>query len=625
MSFLKSVWTFLVGVKDALVLIFMLLFFGILWAGLSWRGPVVSVPAKSALVIDLDGTLVDQASENSPVAMLTGEPVIPQTETSQLVRAIDLAAEDSSIQMIALDLDGFMGGGMANLQSVGEALSRFRAKGKPVETWATGYSDSSYYLASYAGKIGVAPMGTVLIAGPGGTNLYFKDALDKLKVDVEVFRVGTYKSFVEPFTRTESSPEARAADQELVDDIWAQWRAGVEKQRKGLNMGELVASWPARVTGANRTQAQLALDAGLVDVVQPRDQWARSIREKVGAGKEPDRPSSFSHISLGDYWAARGPAQGSGPAVAVVHVAGTIVDGEAPQGVAGGETIAGLIEDAIADKDVKALVVRVDSGGGSTLASERIRLAMQEARDKKIPVIASFGPVAASGGYWVGTGADMIFANSSTITGSIGVFGIIPTFERSLKALGVTHDGIETTPFSGQPDIVGGLNDPTRAIIQGSVEDNYRQFLGLVSTARKMPMDKVEAVAEGRIWSGQRAKELGLIDAFGDLDAAIAEAGRRAGIKDKPRVKVMHPEKAFLVQLLSTFTSSQIPPQPDALAMRAMASRANALAQLQGALAIANGPTIQAHCMGCVVYSGPSVQPKKSPEMLAIVKAMLPD
>jgi protease-4 len=601
MQFLKGVWGFLVGVKDALVLMFMLLLFGLLWAGLSSRAPRISVPDGAALNIDLDGVLVDQATERSPLALVSGEPLIPETDTAALVRAIDFAADDSAIRMITLDLDGFVGGGAANLESVGKALARFRAKGKPVEAWATAYGDDGYYLAAHAGKVGLSPLGAVLISGPGGSGLYFKEALDKLKVDVEVFRVGTYKSFVEPFTRNESSPEAKAADQALADDLWAGWRAGVEAQRPRLDMAATVASWPQRIAGANRDQAVLARDAGLVDVVMSETDWHAALRKTLGEGDDADRPGDYKRVDARAYLAARSPISDTGPAVAVVHVSGNIVDGEAPPGQAGGATVAALIEDAIADSDVRALVVRVNSGGGSVLASEQIRLAMLEARKRDMPVIASFGPVAASGGYWVGTGADAIFASPSTITGSIGVFGIIPTFERTLKDLGISSDGIATTPFSGQPDILGGLNEPTRALIRGGVVDIYRRFIGLVARARDLPAAEVEKLAEGRVWSGRRAMELKLVDRFGDLDAAVAEAGKRAGIEGRPRVKVMTPPLPFLVKLLTGVEGSEAAPQ-DALARAVTMSRMRAAAQVETALAVANGPTVQAQCLSCARY-----------------------
>jgi protease-4 len=605
MQFLKGVWGFLVGVKDALVLLFMLLLFGALWASLSMRAPIASVPDGAALNIELNGLLVDQATEPTPLALLGGETIVRDTETMTLVKAIDRAAEDPAITRITLDLDRFMGGGLANLESVGAALVRFRAKNKQVEAWATAYSDDAYYLASHASSIGIDPMGAVILAGPGGSNLYFKEALDKLKVNVEVFRVGTYKSFVEPFTRTEASPEAKAADRALAEDLWASWRTGVQSQRQELDVAALLESWPARVAGANQPQAELAKSAGLVDEVLSRNAWHKRLRDQLGKGDDPDRPGDFKRIDLRDYWNARKPTSQTGPAVAVVHVAGNIVDGESPAGSAGGDTITEQIEDALADSDVKALVVRVDSGGGSAMASEQIRLAMAEARARKLPVIASFGPVAASGGYWIGTGADMIFASPATITGSIGVFGVIPTFQGTLKELGISTDGVRTTPFSGQPDIVGGLNAPTRTLIQAGVEDIYQQFLVRVSTARKMPVAQVAPIAEGRVWSGRQAKELKLVDQYGDLQAAVREAGKRAGIKGEPRVKTMAPPTPFLVELLLSLEGGSTAPR-DALARAVTVSRLKAAAQVEAAVSVAMGPTVQAHCLTCMGYAIPS-------------------
>ncbi|MGL6044463.1 MAG: signal peptide peptidase SppA [Sandaracinobacteroides sp.] len=620
MQFLKGVWTFLIGVKDALVLLFMLLLFGALWASLSMRAPAISVSDGSALNIELDGLLVDEALAPSPLQLLGGADSIPETETLLLVKAIDKAAQDPAISMITLNLDSFLGGGQANLESVGAALERFRARKKPVETWATAYSDDSYYLAAHADRIGLSPLGAVLLSGPGGSNLYFKDALDKLKVNVEVFRVGTYKSFVEPFTRNESSPEAKAADQELANDLWVDWRATVQKQRPKVDVAATLASWPQRLAGANQDQAQIAKSAGLVDTVLSEAEWKAGLRKTLGEGDEPDMPGDFKRIDLRDYWAARRPASERGPAVAVVHVNGSIVDGEGAIGEAGGTTISDLIREAAADTDVKALVIRVNSGGGSVLASEEIREAMQQARARKMPVVASFGPVAASGGYWVGTGADSIFASPSTITGSIGVFAVIPSFEGSLRELGVSTDGVATTPYSGQPDLIGGLNDPTRALIQGGVQDVYGKFLSLVSTARKMPVAEVAPIAEGRVWSGRRAKELKLVDQFGDLQAAVREAGRRAGIEGEPRVMTMRTAEPFLVQLLGQLEGASAPaPGQDALARAVLVSRLRAAAQLKAAVAVANGPTIQAHCLTCMAYlvpQGAIMDPKALVETL---------
>lgn len=609
MSFLKSIWRLLMGVKDLLALIFLLLLFGGLWAAFSLSTPSASTPKGAALLIGLDGVLVDQASEPSILASVAGQTVISETDAATLVRAIDAAATDDAIRMITLDLDGFMGGGQANIETVGKALNRFRKAGKQVESWATSYGDSAYLLASHADRIGMSPMGAALLAGPGGSRLYFKDALDKLSVDVEVFRVGTYKSFVEPYTRTGSSPEAKLADQTLADDLWANWRQVVEANRKGLDVAATVAAWPARIAGANRSQAELAKDAGLVDTLLSSAQWHQKLRETLGAGDNPDTPGDYKRIDFRDYRASRPLFGEGGPAVGIVHVTGAIVDGEAPPGQAGGATIAGLIRQAVADRDVKALVVRIDSGGGSALASDEIRQAMLEAKAAGMPVISSFGPVAASGGYWVGSGADTIFASPSTITGSIGVFGIIPTFQRTLAKFGVSSDGIATTPYSGQPDVVGGLNAPTRALIQGQVGDTYRQFITIVAAARKLPPSEVEKIAEGRVWSGTRARELKLIDRFGDLDDAIAEAARQAKIGGKPAVKVMQPPQPVLLALLNRlFGTDNQAPSGDALANAVAVSRLRAAAQFAEAMDVAHGATIQAGCMGCSAWNVPTAR-----------------
>jgi len=622
MAFLRSIWSIMVGIKDALVLLLLVGFFGALWAAFSMQAPGASVPDGAALVLDLEGSLVDQAQQVSPLALLSGQQIIAEIEVRDLVKAIDTARDDAAISMIVMDLDGFLGGGLANLEAVGSALARFRASGKTVESYAIGYADDGYYLASHANKIWLSPLGAVLLSGPGGSNLYFKEALDKLQVNVEVFRVGTYKSFVEPFTRNDSSPEAKAASQVLADDLWASYRAGVQGQRKQLDLQALLGSWQARVTGANKGQAELAVDAGLVDGLVGKTAFANDLRERLGPGDDEDLPGDFKRVSLREYLAARVKQAGSGAAVGIVHVSGNIVDGEAPAGQAGGTSVADLIDRATADPDIKALVIRVDSGGGSVLASERIREAIVEAKKRDMPIVASFGPVAASGGYWLATAADAIYAQPSTITGSIGVFGIIPTFEKSLKGIGVSSDGVATTPFSGQPDLAGGLNEPTRALFQASVSETYRRFVGLVAESRKLPVATVEQLAEGRVWSGRRALDLKLIDGFGDLNFAVAEAARRAKLAADPRVVVIQPDRPFLNQLFADLAGGSAPPPADALAQQVLASRARAMAQVQTAIAVAGGPSVQAHCLTCVSHAPPRI-PLRQETLLALAAKLL--
>lgn len=601
MAFVRGAWRFLVGVKDLLVLLLLMVFFLGLWAVLQTRGPG-GVPAGAALVLDLDGPVVDQASERSPFGLAAGGAGDPrEIELRSVIKAIDRARTDDRIKLIVLQLDTFVGAGDANLQSIGEALRRFRGAGKPVQAYATAYTDASYYLAAHASRVWVNPLGGVLLTGPGGTNLYFKQALANLDVDINVFRVGKYKSFVEPFTRAEASPEAKAAEQALVDGLWGSYVRGVAAARKGADVRAAFADFPARVQASNGDFAQTALKSGLVDQIGTRAAFGRTIAAIVGKG-EDDRPGAFNGIEFDRYLAATQAIE-TGPAVGIVYVAGNIIDGEAPRGTAGGDTIAKLIARALTNDDIKALVVRIDSPGGSVLASERIREALAEAKTEGLPIVASFGPVAASGGYWVSTAADQVFAQPSTITGSIGVFAVIPTFNRALAELGVGTDGVKSTPYSGSPDILRGLTPDTSLILQASVEDIYRRFVGLVGTARKLPVAEVDSIAQGRVWTGEDALRLKLVDRLGGLDAAVAAAAGLA--KLDPGVRTIDVEKGpnlrfqLLTQLLDIGGPEEQAAARDPFAHAVQASRARVLAALGEAATVAGGATIQAHCLAC--------------------------
>lgn len=621
MAFLRGLWSFVIGVKDALVLLFLLLFFGVLWAVLSVRAPKVTVPDGSALVIPLDGVLVDQATNRNPLEGLFGNPRLAETQARDVLRAIRTAKTDDQVKAIVFDLDKFMGGGRANLQAIGAAIRDFRASGKPVISYATAYTDDGYYIAAHASEAWLNPFGQVLVAGPGGTGLYFKDLLDRLKIDVEVFRVGTYKSFVEPFTRTSASPEAKAADQALANSIWNSYVADVAATRK-VDLRTLVAEWPARVEAAGGDGARAALDARLVDKLGSELQIAKSLRDRFGEGEEKDNPSDFNGIAMRDYLSARHVRE-TGNGVGVVFVTGNIVDGDADAGQAGGDTIARLINEAVARNDVKALVVRVDSPGGSVLASERIRTALLNAKAKGLPIVASFGPVAASGGYWVATAADTIYAQPTTITGSIGVFGILPTFERTLQDWGVSTDTVTTTPLSGQPDLVGGLNAQARTLLQAGVANVYNRFVGLVAQSRKLPVTEVEKVAEGRVWSGSDALRLKLVDRMGDLDTAVRDAAKRAGLPDSARMIPIEATPSPLAQFLSSFDRSEEGADGDAMARLAAASRLRAAAQMSDAMIVARGSSIQAHCFSCAVYAPPrSAGLSETSEVAALIRRL---
>lgn len=600
MSFLRGAWRFLIGVKDALALLFLLLVFALIFAATRSSAPL-AVPSGSALLLDLDGVIVEQASERSAVEVVTGtSDVIPEVEVRDVVEAIHRAREDSRIKSIVLQLDGFYGSGMANLQSIGSALKAFKAEGKPVYAYSSAYIDDSYYLGAHANEAWLNPLGAVLLTGPGGSGLYFKGALEKLGVDVNVFRVGTYKAAVEPFTRTEASPEAEAANQALVDTLWDIWTSDVQAARPKVKVAAITGDFPARIRAAGGDFARQAVADGLVDKIGTYVDFGRAMAKHVGEGND-DRPGTYNQIDFRDYLRATPSSRHrTGGAVGVVYVAGEIVDGEAGRGAAGGDSIAHLIAEATAEENIKALVVRVDSPGGSVLASEKIRQALVDARAEGLPVVASFGPVAASGGYWVATAADEIYAQPSTITGSIGVFALIPTFERTLAKLGVSADGVKSTPYSGEPDVLQGIGPDVEALLQASVEDIYRRFTGLVAKARNLPAARVDQVGQGRVWAGGTAHQLRLVDHFGGLDAAIAAAAKRAGLPADARIVNVEVRPSLPFQLLEQFMAPQDQQQGgDAFARLAQVSQIRAAGALVAATRIAEGPTMQARCLSC--------------------------
>jgi protease IV len=528
MRFASKVWKLLVGVKDGLVLLLMLLFFALLYSAMTAR-PTVGSGDTGVLHLKLSGPIVEQPSQANPSDVLTGSSGPREYRLRDVVHALRLAATDDRVKAVALDLDIFAGGGQATIGAASDALGDVKRAGKPVLAYATAYDDDAYLLAAQASEIWLNPMGGVLVTGPGGNNLYFKGLMDKLGVTANVYRVGTFKAAVEPFTRTDMSPEAREALSGVYGNMWSAWQDEIRKARPKAQVQAYVADPAGRIAAAGGDMAKAALALGFVDKVGTREAFSRRLAE-IGGKRFDDVPGSFKAI---DYqrWIAAYPATKEQGSVGVLTVAGEIVDGEAGPGSAGAETIVKALERGIRDHDLKALVLRVDSPGGSALASERIRQAVLAAKQKGIPVVVSMGSLAASGGYWVAMASDKIYAEPSTITGSIGVFGLLPSFEGSLAKLGVGADGVKTTPLSGEPDLLRGPSPEADRLLQSSVEAIYRQFLTLVSQQRKMSVEQVDQIAQGRIWAGGTARQLKLVDAFGGLDDAVAEAARLAKLE----------------------------------------------------------------------------------------------
>jgi protease IV len=598
MKFAGKVWRLLVGIKDGLVLLLVLLFFAMLFAAMSAR-PTISAGEKGALVLDLSGPIVEQPAQASPTDVLSGSGV-KEYRLRDIVHGLRKAAGDERIQTVVLDLDIFAGGGQATLAHVGEAIDAVRKTGKPVLAYATAYDDDSYMLAAHASEVWLNPMGGVIVTGPGGSNLYFKGLMDKLGVTANVYRVGTYKAAVEPFTLTEMSPAARENAQALYGAMWESWQQGVRQARPKAQIAAYVGDAPGRIQAAGGDMAKAALAAGLVDRIGDRDTFARRVAEITGT-EYAGVPGSFRDIGF-DTWSQSYPATDETGAIGILTVAGDIVDGEAQLGTAGAETIVRSLERGLRDGNLKALVLRVDSPGGSALASERIRQAVLAAKAKGLPVVVSMGSLAASGGYWVAMAGDRIYAEPSTITGSIGVFGILPSFEGTLGKLGIGADGVKTTPLSGEPDLLRGPSPEADQLLQMGVENTYRRFLTLVSEKRKIPVVRVDQIAQGRVWDGGTARQLGLVDAFGGLDDAIAEAARLAKIDgDDARPVWLEPGPSFADELLVALTSGEEEEQasPDAfgrmgLLQRRMMARAAADAEL-----LLTGASVQARCLAC--------------------------
>lgn len=541
---LARVWKWSNAVRIAIL---NLLFFVILVTVLvlALRGKSPDFADDNALVLAPKGTIVEQLGAEGPSlsSVVTGGPG-PETLLRDVIETIERAGEDERIDVLVLDLGELNSAGVSKLQEIAAALKAFRGHGKKVIATADNYSQAAYYLAAHADEIYMHQMGEVGITGLGRYHMYFKDALDRFEVQWHIFRVGKYKSAVEPYIANEMSPAAREADLEWMGDLWAAWIADVAAAR-GIAEADLVdyaQNFDDHVVAANGDAAAAAVAAGLVDHTGGRDVVRDRLIALVG---EDEKTHDFHRVDAETYLEfarVESPRRHRGDKVAVIVARGTIVDGEAPAGTIGGDSTAKLIRKARLDEDTKALVLRVDSGGGSAFASEVIRREFELARAAGKPVVVSMGSVAASGGYWISTASDEIWASPTTITGSIGIFGMFPTFEKPLaKHLGVHVDGVATTPFADvSPE--RALDPAVARALQSGIEHGYREFLARVAAARNMTTEQVDAVAQGRVWSGVDAHAAGLVDHLGGLQDAIAAAATRAELGTEYQVEYVEKE-----------------------------------------------------------------------------------
>lgn len=599
--FFAGIWRVVEFIRRALVTLMVLFIVLVLWVVISGP-PEWTVEDGTALVWVPIGTLVEVVDEPPETALLQliANQQPRQTRVLDLIKALEYAAKDTRIKLVFLKLDELEDAGMAQLQELGAALQQFRkTSGKKVVAYAPSYTQPAYYLAAQADEIYLDPMGFVLMTGFSHYSMYFKEALDKLGVDMHIFRVGEYKSAVEPFERADMSPEAKVANGAWLQVLWEQYKAGAAAPRKlsPEDIEDYAANLPALVEIHGGDLAVAAKANKLVNELLTLQQ----VREKVGAivGMDEDIDSfrqvdHFTYLSVVD----RPKYSPDTPTIGLVVAQGELIDGESVMGATGADTLADLIADAVQDDQMAALVLRVDSPGGSITASETIRRQVQRFRDTGRPVIVSMSSLAASGGYWIAAPADQIWAQDTTLTGSIGVFGVVPTYDKPLAKLGIRVDGVGTTPMAGALRADIPMKPEVERALQLIVEKDYRQFLQQVASGRRMTVEAVDKLARGRVWSGLDAKKLGLVDQTGGLQAAIAAAVKLAGLDaGNYRLQELEQETSLVSALLQRLSMGMIRTGLSAFGMPAWLQDFVQQRELQSTLRWLNDPNgMYSHC-----------------------------
>jgi len=536
------------------------------------------VPNSSALVLNLSGNLVIEKQYVDPAEKFAAEAFGQGTDNPEilvrdLVKVINNAKEDKRIKTLVLQLDGLSGGGLDKMRLVAQALADFKESGKPVYAMGDYYGQNQYYLAAHADNVYLNPMGAMIIEGYGRYRMYYKEGLEKLRASVHVFKVGKFKSAVEPFLRDDMSPEARLANEAWMNELWAQYKSDVASARNMelSNFDEKMEQLIPKFESVNGDFAQYALQNGWIDGLRSRNDFREEMVTLLG---EADNKVGYNTVEYENYLSLITPKiplpESSKQKVAIVIAKGTILDGTQKPGTIGGDSTADLLREARLDDTVKAVVLQVDSGGGSAFASEVIRKEVDLIKAAGKPVVASMSTYAASGGYWISASADEIFAEPSTITGSIGIFGMMTTFERTLEYVGVRTDGVGTTELAGISP-TRGLSPGIKQIIQMNIERGYERFINLVATERSMTAEAVDQIAQGRVWIGTQALELGLVDKLGSLQDAVESAAVLAELEDydtKYIVRKLSDKELFWQNFLqgsaSVFSGLDIEPKTSA-------------------------------------------------------------
>jgi len=521
------------------------------------------LPAKFALRVAPSGLLVDQRSYIDTASLIfKDEKEESETVVRDLVDAINHAASDKRIDTIVMELGGLRGGGITKMSEIGQALNNFKTKGKHILAVSDNYSQDQYFLASYADEIYLHNMGEVELTGYSRYITYYKSALEKLGVNVHVFRSGKYKDYVEPYLRDSMSDESREHNSQWLNALWSQYTNVVEAQRKlpAGTLNKLINNLDAKLADVKGDSAQFALNEKLVDKLISRNEVDALLIQKFGKSDEGNYYNAVgTHSYLADINLHKKDKENQ---IGLIVASGTIQDGNQPEGSIGSENFVDLLRSVTDDNSIKAVVIRIDSGGGSAFASEIIRAEIDALRKKNIPVFISMGSVAASGGYWMATAGDEIWAMPTTITGSIGVFGAFPTLENSLQKIGLNTDGVSTTDLGGAPSLERPLTPKMNGVIQSGVDHTYQHFIQLVAEARKKDTADIHEIAQGHVWTGEKAKEIGLVDNLGTLDDVIAAAAVRANLKDYSVHLVtqkLSPKEEFIRKLVGEDTKAFIP------------------------------------------------------------------
>ncbi|EDU3845004.1 signal peptide peptidase SppA [Salmonella enterica subsp. enterica serovar Essen] len=605
-GFFKWTWRVLNLVREMVLNLFFifLVLVGVgIWMQIG-NGSSSEQTARGALLLDISGVIVDKPSTNHRLGALgrqlfgASSDRLQENSLFDIVNAIRQAKDDRNITGIVLDLKNFTGADQPSMRYIGKALREFRDSGKPVFAVGENYSQGQYYLASFANKIWLSPQGQVDLHGFATNGLYYKTLLDKLKVSTHVFRVGTYKSAVEPFIRDDMSPAAREADSRWIGELWQNYLHTVSANRQ-ISPQQLFPGAQAIIDGLTSVggdTAKYALDHKLVDALASSADVEKALTKQFGWSKTEN---NYRAISYYDY-SLKTPAD-TGGTIAVIFANGAIMDGEETPGNVGGDTTASQIRDARLDPKVKAIVLRVNSPGGSVNASEVIRAELAAARAAGKPVVVSMGGMAASGGYWISTPANYIVASPSTLTGSIGIFGVINTVENSLSSIGVHSDGVSTSPLA-DISMTKALSPEVQQMMQLSIEYGYKRFITLVADARKRTPEQIDKIAQGHVWTGEDAKANGLVDSLGDFDDAVAKAAELAKLKQW-HLDYYQDEPTVLDMVMDSMTGSvraMLPEAIQAMLPAPLVSAANTVKAEGDKLAAFNDPQNRyAFCLTC--------------------------